>query len=199
MALKFVSHREIAFRNLLGMLRAPPFAMMNYYSNLFLSARFVFGEFPDKLRYLDKEVRKVECMVGLMQNSETLPIKEQLRSLQQQRMVIENKMQRIEPLFEAAQRIDEQGSVQQLYDEMVQQVRQIDEQEHQLIFRLTPTMNLKMIETYMDNNYDLKSYFKESGRKVTQLEIAGELDRLKRWVYMEAVEMMPYVRFTKME
>ena len=59
MALRFISHKEIAFRNLLGMLRTPSMAMMNYYSNLFLSAKFVLMEQPEKIIYLEKEIRRV--------------------------------------------------------------------------------------------------------------------------------------------
>jgi hypothetical protein len=60
-------------------------------------------------------------------------------------------------------------------------------------------MNLKMIETYMDNNFDLKSFFKEHGKVITQMELNSELEKVKIWVYQEAVEMMPYIRFTKLE
>jgi hypothetical protein len=56
-----------------------------------------------------------------------------------------------------------------------------------------------MIETYMDNNMDLKSFFKEQGRLVTQMELNSELEKVRIWIYQEAVQQMPYVRFTKLE
>ena len=176
MALKFISHKEISFRTLLGMLRTPPVAMMNYYTNLFLSARFVFGEQPDKIKFLDKEVRRVECMVGVELTPDSDAIQYELKELGQgkkelvaERMGIENVYEKIDEKDE-----DKQRKIEMIYGSVSQQIDEIDRKEYILLNKLTPLMNLKMIETYMDNNMDLKSFFKEGGRIVTQMELNAD-------------------------
>jgi hypothetical protein len=198
MALRFISHKEIAFRNLLGMLRTPPVAVMNYYTNLFLSARFVFGEQPDKIRHLDKEIRRVECMVGVNRTTESYEIQRDLSHLANLRRDLDAEKQQMEKLYDMA---GDEGKkeLEQIFRGLAQQMDELDRQEYNLLFKLQPLMNLKIIETYMDNNMDLKSFFKEGGKVVTQMELSSELDKVKIWVYQEAVEMMPYVRFTKLE
>ena len=198
MALRFISHREIAFRQLLGMLRTPPIAVMNYYTNLFLSARFVFGEQPEKIRHLDKEIRRVECMVGVNRTAESYEIQKDLNHLANLRRDLDAEKQQMERLYDMA---GDEGKkeLEQIFRGLAQQMDEIDRQEYNLLFKLQPLMNLKIIETYMDNNMDLKSFFKEGGKVVTQMELSSELDKVKIWVYQEAVEMMPYVRFTKLE
>lgn len=198
MALRFISHREIAFRQLLGMLRTPPVAVMNYYTNLFLSARFVFGEQPEKIRHLDKEIRRVECMVGINRTAESYEIQSDLSHLANLKRDLDAERQHMERLYDLA---GDEGKkeLEQIFRGLAQQMDEIDRQEYNLLFKLQPLMNLKIIETYMDNNMDLKSFFKEGGKVVTQMELSSELDKIKIWVYQEAVEMMPYVRFTKLE
>jgi hypothetical protein len=198
MALRFISHKEIAFRQLLSMLRTPPIAVMGYYSNLFLSARFVFGEQPDKIQYMDKEIRRVECMVGVWPTSDSQQIQNTLRELGQIKRKLEQELQSLETYYESA---GEKGReiLQQLADQIMSEMAMVDRREHILLFKLQPLMNLKLIEIYMDNNMDLKSFFKEAGRLVTQMELNAELDKVKIWIYQEAVQQMPYVRFTKLE
>jgi hypothetical protein len=198
MALRFISHKEIAFRQLLGMLRTPPVAVMNYYTNLFLSARFVFGEQPEKIRHLDKEIRRVECMVGINRTAESYEIQSDLSHLANLKRDLDAERQHMERLYDLA---GDEGKkeLEQIFRGLAQQMDEIDRQEYNLLFKLQPLMNLKIIETYMDNNMDLKSFFKEGGKVVTQMELSSELDKIKIWVYQEAVEMMPYVRFTKLE
>ncbi len=198
MALRFISHREIAFRQLLGMLRTPPVAVMNYYTNLFLSARFVFGEQPDKIRKLDKEVRRVECMVGVKRTPDSDAVQRELLRLNADKNMCEAELQRIEGIYHSSNEQDKK-QLEMDFRELQSKMDRLENQEYQLLFRLTPLMPLKQIETYMDNNMDLKSFFKEHGRLVTQMELNSELDQIKVWVYQEAVEMMPYIRFTKLE
>lgn len=198
MALRFISHKEIAFRQLLGMLRTPPVAVMNYYTNLFLSARFVFGDQPEKIRRLDKEIRRVECMVGTHISANTHQIEQKLKELANLRKEYENDINRLESLYENADE-DAQKEIQQAYEEVQKALDNIDKHEYFLLYKLEPLYNLKMIETYMDNNMDLKSFFKEHGKVVMQMEVNSELEKIKIWVYQEAVEMMPYIRFTKLE
>jgi hypothetical protein len=198
MALRFISHKEVSFRQLLGMLRSPPVAVMSYYTNLFLSARFVFGEQPEKIRHLDKEIRRVECMVGVNRTAESYEIQKDLNHLANLRRDLDAEKQQMERLYDMA---GDEGKkeLEQIFRGLAQQMDEIDRQEYNLLFKLQPLMNLKIIETYMDNNMDLKSFFKEGGKVVTQMELSSELDKVKIWVYQEAVEMMPYVRFTKLE
>jgi hypothetical protein len=198
MALKFISHREIAFRQLLGMLRTPPQAMMNYYSNVFLSARFVLSDQPDKLRFLDKEIRRVECLVGVFPTEDSTFVQDKLYQLFSERQSLMMDMTRLESMYDAATK-EEQKEIEEAHKEITAKVKQINAKEHYLLYKLQPIMSLKMMETYMDNNMDLKSYFKENMQAVTQLELASELDKVKIWVYQEAVQLMPYVRFTKLE
>jgi len=198
MALRFISHKEIAFRQLLGMLRSPPVAVMSYYSNLFLSARFVFGESPEKIKFLDKEIRRVECLVGVRIEAGSDQIEAQLGEISRLRKMLDDERMRLESIYEVYGE-SKQGEIEAIYKSLTEQVESLDRQEYQLLNKLTPLMNLKMIETYMDNNFDLKSFFKEHGKLITQMEINAELEKIKIWVYQEAVEMMPYIRFTKLE
>lgn len=198
MALRFISHKEIAYRQLLGMLRTPPVAVMGYYSNLFLSARFVFGEDPDKIKHLEKEIRRVECMVGIWYQPDSYIIQEKLAVLARLRAETERDIERLESLYEST---PEEGhaEIEQAFQIISRGMVQMNNMEYTLIFMLLPMMNLKMIEIYMDNNFDLKSWFRENGNKVTQMQINAELEKIKIWVYQEAVQMMPYIRFTKLE
>jgi hypothetical protein len=198
MALRFISHKEIAFRQLLGMLRAPPVAVMSYYSNVFMSAKFVMGDQPEKLRFLDKEIRRIECMVGVVITPESGLIQDKLQQLFGERYQLEEDLRRIESMFDSAKE-DQQQELMKTYQEVQDRIKVINGKEHFLLFKLQPMMDLKQMETYMDNNLDLKSFFKENGKLITQLEINSELDKLKNWVYNEAVQLMPYVRFTKLE
>jgi len=198
MALRFISHKEVSFRQLLGMLRSPPVAVMSYYTNLFLSARFVFGETPEKIRYLDKEIRRIECMVGVRIEKGSDEIQRQLADISSLRKMLDNDRERLEMLYEGLGE-DKQKEIESIFRGMSEMVEELDRQEYHLLFKLTPLMNLKMIETYMDNNFDLKSFFKEHGKVITQMELNSELEKVKIWVYQEAVEMMPYIRFTKLE
>jgi hypothetical protein len=198
MALRFISHKEIAFRQLLGMLRSPPVAVMSYYTNLFLSARFVFGEQPEKIRYMDKEIRKVECMVWVRITAESDAIQRQLADITRLKQHLETERQKLEALYDNFDG-DNQKEIEKIFREVSETAEQLDQQEYQLIYKLSPLMNLKMIETYMDNNFDLKSFFKEQGKVITQMELNAELEKIKIWVYQEAVEMMSYIRFTKLE
>jgi len=198
MALRFISHKEIAFRNLLAMLRTPPVAVMNYYSNLFLSARFVFGDQPDKIKHIDKEIRRMECMVGVQRTADSEQLQKQLAEIASLKHHLNAERQKIENLHETSDK-DTQKELESMYNGISEQADELERQEYHLLLQLQPLMNLKMIETYMDNNMDLKSFFKEGGRIVTQMELSSELDKIKIWVYQEAVEMMPYIRFTKLE
>jgi hypothetical protein len=198
MALRFISHKEIAFRQLLGMLRSPPVAVMSYYTNLFLSARFVFGEQPEKIRFLDKEIRRVECMVGVRIEAGSDEIQRKLDDISYLKRMLDLERQRLEALYENLGDAG-QKEIEQIFKEVSQTSDMLDGQEYHLLQQLTPIMNLKMIETYMDNNFDLKSFFKEHGKVITQMELNSELEKVKIWVYQEAVEMMPYIRFTKLE
>jgi len=198
MALRFISHKEVSFRNLLGMLRTPPVAVMGYYSNLFLSAQFVFGDDPQKNKFLEKEIRRVECMVGVKRTQDSEAIQKQLVELETLNKSFEAQKQELESLHEIADD-EKRKEIELLYRDLSKQIAEIDRQEYQLLFKLTPLMNLKTMETYMDNNLDLKSFFKEGGKVVTQMELSAELDEIKRWVYQEAVQMMPFIRFTKLE
>lgn len=198
MALRFISHKEIAFRQLLGMLRSPPVAVMNYYTNLFLSARFVFGEQPEKIRYLDKEIRRVECMVGVKVEKDSDEIQKKLSEIRWMMRMLDAERQRLEVLYENFSE-DRHKQIESIFREVSETADALDRQEYHLLHKLTPLMNLKMMETYMDNNFDLKSFFKEHGKVITQMELNSELEKVKIWVYQEAVELMPYIRFTKLE
>jgi len=199
MAVKFISHREIAFRGLLGMLRTPPVAVMNYYSNLFLNARFVLGEDPRKLRKMDMETRRVECLVGVEHSPDNDKIQRAIRKITDLIRIYEEDKEEIESKWREGVSREEQKLIQEAHREVADKISDLEEQEYRLLLKLTPLMNLKMIETYMDNNMDLKSFFKENGRIVTQMELGAELDKIKTWVYQQAVEMMPNIRFTKLE
>lgn len=172
--------------------------MMSYYTNLFLSARFVFGEDEAKIRHLDKEVRRVECMVGVRIEAGSDQIQAQLQDIDRLKNRLNEERMQLEALYEKS---DERGrkEVESIFQEVAETAEELDRQEYHLLYKLTPLMNLKMIETYMDNNFDLKSFFKEHGKIVTQIELNSELEKIKIWVYQEAVEMMPYIRFTKLE
>ena len=198
MALRFISHKEIAFRQLLGLLRTPPVAVMNYYTNLFLSARFVLSDQPDKIRFLDKEIRRVECLVGVFPDGESSIIQDKLDELTHQKRVFQADLMRLESMYDNASE-EEKKEIIATHDVVAKKITDVDRKEHFLLFKLNPLMNLKIIETYMDNNMDLKSFFKEHGKVITQLELMSELERVKIWVYQEAVQLMPYVRFTKLE
>lgn len=198
MPLQFVSHKEISFRQLLGMLRAPPVAVMNYYSNVFLSAKFVLSDQPEKVRFLDKEIRRVECMVGVKPTANSRQIQDEFFNTFAKRKKLEENVAKIEGIYESVDK-SEQEKLMKVYHDTQDAIQKLNNQEHILLFKLEPLMDLKTMETYMDNNLDLKSFFKEHGRVVTQLEISSELDKIKNWVYDEAVKLMPYVRFTKLE
>lgn len=198
MALRFISHKEIAFRQLLGMLRSPPVAVMNYYTNLFLSARFVFGEQPDKIKFLDKEVRRVECMVGVQRTPESDYFLKDLMDIANLKRDLELMRQQVESIYDFSDD-EHRKEVEQMFKDISDQLSQLDKKEYYLLYKLTPLMPLKQIEIYMDNDMNLKSFFKEHGKLITQMELNSELDKIKIWVYQEAVEMMPYIRFTKLE
>jgi hypothetical protein len=198
MALRFISHKEIAFRNLLGMLRTPPIAVMNYYTNVFMSARFVFGDQPVKIRFLEKEIRRVESLVGVEQTWDSNQIWDEFTQINTERKTIEYDMRRVESMFDSATK-EEQEDIIKLHQELTEKIRKLNGKEHYLLFKIQPLMDLKQIETYMDNNMNLKSFFKEHGKKVTQMELNSELEKIKIWVYQEAVQLMPYIRFTKLE
>jgi hypothetical protein len=198
MALRFISHKEIAFRQLLGMLRTPPMAMMNYYSNLFLSAKFVLMEEPQKVVYLEKEIRRAECKVGVQPTSDSQIILKILDNLYAIERQLETYKHRVESIYETSSE-EEQAEVGKAYQEIENQLKEIAKKEHYYLFRLQPLMPLKEIETYNDNFNNLKAFFKEGGKKVTQLELMGDLDKIKVWIYSEAMQIMPMIRFTKLE
>lgn len=198
MALRFISHKEVSFRQLLSMLRTPPVAVMGYYSNLFLSAKFVFGDQPDKTRFLDKEIRRVECMVSVQRTPDSEAIQKKLADLASLEKEFEAQKQQMESLHETAD-LERQKEIELIYRGLSEQMAEVDRQEYDLLYKLQPLMNLKVLETYMDNNMDLKSFFKENGKVVTQMELSAELDKIKIWVYQEAVQLMPFIRFTKLE
>jgi hypothetical protein len=198
MPLKFISHREVSFRNLLGMLRTPPQAMMTYYSNLFMSAKFVFGDNPETIHYIDKEIRRIECMVGYYKTLESLELMAKINSLSAEKYVLERQKSLLEARWGITPE-EEQSKLMEDFEKVEKKLNELNNQEFFLYSQIEPLMNLKQIETYMDNNMDLKSYFKEGGQKVYQMQLLGELDRLKIWIYQQATEMMPYIRFTKME
>ncbi len=198
MPLQFVSHKEIAFRQLLGMLRVPPYAMLSYYSNLFMMAKMVLIDEPEKVRYLDKEIRKVECYVGVVRTSTSPQIQRKIRELGQEKGMLEADLLRITSMFDSAD--DElKKELIEAHEEVSKRVATIDAQEHYLLFKLIPKYDLKIIEQHTDNNIDLKSFFKEDGVKRTQLELVSELDKIKLWIYQNVAERMKYVRFTKLE
>jgi hypothetical protein len=198
MALRFISHKEIAFRQLLGMLRTPSMAMMNYYSNLFLSAKFVLMEQPEKIIYLEKEIRRVECKVGVQPTSDSSIILKILDNLYTIERQLEADQHRVESIYETSSE-EEQEQVGRAYQAIENQLKELAKKEHYYLFRLYPLMPLKEIETYNDNFNNLKAFFKEGGKKVSQLELMGDLDRIKTWIYSEAMQIMPYIRFTKLE
>ncbi len=198
MPLQFISHKEIAFRQLLGMLRVPPYAMLSYYSNLFLMAKMVLIDEPRKVRYLDKEIRRVECLVGVVRTATSTQIQRKIRELGQEKEVLEADLLRIQSMFDSA---DEKlkNELKETFEDTNKKIATIDGQEHFLLFKLTPKMDLKMIEQHTDNNINLKSFFKEDGVKLTQLELVSELEKIKLWIYQNVAERMKYVRFTKLE
>lgn len=198
MTLRFISHRELAFRQLLGMLRIPPFAMLNYYSNLFLSAKFVFADQPEKVRFIDKEIRRIECLVGVMLTTDSYSIQQFLEKIWLRQAQYRDDMLKIEAIIDGVSEKEKKELIK-IYNEVLEKNRKLEIMEHYLLFKLQPLMDLKMIETYMDNNMDLKSYFKEQGKRITQLELGAELDKIKKWIYGEAVQLMPFIRFTKLE
>lgn len=198
MPMRFVSHKEIAFRQLLGMLRAPPVAVMSYYSNVFQSAKFVLSDQPKKIRFLNKEIRRVECMVGIHDPQSHKKILDELNRLYAEHKKLEHDLMRIESMFDNADP-DEQKELVEAYKKVEDAIDKNDARQHFLLSKLQPLYDLKTMETYMDNNLDLKSFFKEYGRVVTQLDVTSELDKVKNWVYDEAVKLMPYIRFTKLE
>ena len=198
MALRFISHKEIAFRQLLGMLRTPPVAVMNYYTNLFLSARFVLGDQQEKIRHLDKEMRRMECMVGVNRTADSDQIQKELVQLATLKQGFDMEKQKMEKLYDMADE-DKRKELELIFKGLAEQMDEVERQEYYLLFNLQPLMDLKQIETYMDNNMDLKSFFKEGGRIVTQMQLSSELDKIKIWIYQEAVQLMPYIRFTKLE
>lgn len=199
MAVKFISHREISFRQLLGMLRTPPVAVMNYYSNLFLSARFVLGEDPRKLRKMDMEIRRVECLVGVQYSPDSEKIQDLIRRIARLIKVYEADLEDIESKWREGVPKEEERLIKDAHKEATDKISRLEEQEYKLLLMLTPLLDLKSIETYMDNNMNLKSFFKENGQIVTQMELGAELDKVKNWVYAQAVELMPNIRFTKLE
>ena len=198
MPLQFISHKEITFRQLLGMLRVPPYAMLSYYSNLFLMAKMVLIDEPEKVRYLDKEIRRVECMVGVVRTTVSTQIQRKIRELGQEKAVLEADLLRITSMFDSAEK-EMKKELIETHEQVLKKTARIDAQEHYLLFKLTPKYNLKMIEQHTDNNIDLLSFFKEDGVKITQLQLVSELDNIKLWIYQNIAERMKYVRFTKLE
>lgn len=180
------------------MLRSPPVAVMCYYTNLFLSARFVLGDQPERIRHLDKEIKRVECMVGVRRKPDSDRLQRELIEFGWLRKGLEKEMQGLEAIYENTPE-EMHPKIEAMFQEISEQMQIIEIREFQLLNQLEPLMNLKMVETYMDNNFDLKSFFKEHGNRVTQMELNAELEKIKIWVYQEAVEMMPYIRFTKLE
>ena len=155
--------------------------MMSYYSNLFLSAKFVLMEQPEKVVYLDKEIRKVECKVGIVNTGYSETILKILINLYEIERQLEADQHSVESIYETSSE-EEQAQVGQAYQDIEAQLKEITKKEHYYLFRLQPLMPLKELETYMDNNMDLKSFFKEGGKKVTQLELMGDLDKIKVWI-----------------
>ena len=198
MPLQFISHKEITFRQLLGMLRVPPYAMLSYYSNLFLMAKMVLIDEPEKVRYLDKEIRRVECMVGVVRTAVSTQIQRKIRELGQEKAVLEADLLRITSMFDSAEKEMKEELIE-THEQVLKKTARIDAQEHYLLFKLTPKYNLKMIEQHTDNNIDLLSFFKEDGVKITQLQLVSELDNIKLWIYQNVAQRMKYVRFTKLE
>lgn len=198
MPLRFISHKEVTFRQLLSMLRTPPFAMMNYYSNLFMLAQLVMSGQPDKTAYLEKEIRRIECIVGVHRTEDSGRIQKELEVLKHRKRYL--LIDREHLMFKFQRATEEEGKALEVdYGKLQSAIDAIDFEEHRLLLYLTPLMNLKMIETYADNNLDLKSFFKEGGKKVTQMELQAELDQAKKWIFMEVGQMMPHIRFTKLE
>ena len=137
-------------------------------------------------------------MVGVQRTSDSDQILDELNQLAILRRDADAERQRMEKLYDLADK-GKKKEVELIFNGWAEQMDVLERQEYHLLFKLQPLMNLKMIETYMDNNMDLKSFFKENGKIVTQMELSSELDKIKIWVYQEAVEMMPYIRFTKLE
>ena len=161
MPLKFVSHKEIAFSHLFGMLRTPPIAMMNYYSNLFLSAKFVFSGDDSKIRFIDKEILRIESMVGVREEKDSKKKLEQARELGLKRKKLEHELEELYAMIGIVTDEEESEKVIEKYKETKKKIDELNSKEYMFYHSLKPIMKLKEMETYMENNMDLKSFFKE--------------------------------------
>jgi len=191
------TYKEIAFRQFFDILKTPSIAMLNYYQNLIRAFHYLFADQPDKIRYLEKEVRKIELAVGIVREPENVKKyrlyqqfkKEKLEPLQKEIDFLEKAFPfDNDKLFAKALKILENDYVE---------LDKLNFKEYSLVMDIKPKMDLVTMEQYMQNSMNLKSFFKEDGKKITQLQIYSMLNNLVDWMNEQASKEMKKIRFTQ--
>lgn len=189
------TYREVAFRQFFELLKTPPMAVLGYYKNLVRSFNYLFSNNPDKIRHLEKEIRKVELMVGSIKTPENILRMRTYKEFKKRIESFKEEVDFINRYFPTPESKTNNMLLDVLKDDIAI-LSELEEEEYRLIMSITPKIEMPTIEQYMQNSPNLKSFFKEEGKKITQLEIYNALNTTVDWMNQEAAQEMRKIRFT---
>jgi len=188
--------REIAFRNFYELLKTPSYAVLGYYKNLLRAFRSLFADNPEVIRQMRRKVREAELMVGVVRTPENLSKYREYMKLKQMESELEQELEFLSNYLP----IENQWMNRMLgtiYNRNIEKLRELRYKLFRLIMSIKPLMSLSTMERYMENNQNLKSFFKEGGKKITQFQIEAKLEEVIDWMNDLASDEMKYIRFTK--
>lgn len=188
--------KEIAFRNFYEILKTPPMAMVGYYKNVIRAFTNLFYSQPELIRELNSRVRQIELMVGVLPTTQNLQAYNEYKELSKRLAEYEKEYSFLEgyiPLIDDLYVISLLAGVMQ---NVTNKIQDFSKRTRRKLLQVEPSMSLSSIERYMENNVNLKSFFKEGGNKVTQFEIEDKLNKLIDWMNEIASDEMQNIRFT---
>ena len=189
------TYREVAFRQFFELLKTPPISILGYYKNLIRAFNYLFSNQPEKIRYLNKEIRKVELMVGYKRTSENIQNYRKYKQFMNDFNLLKEELDFLDNYFPT-----NDSKTNELLLKILQQdmdaIANYEDEEYALIMAVQPKIEMPVIEQYMQNSMNLKSFFKEDGKKISQLQIYNALNKLIDWMNIQAAKEMRRIRFT---
>jgi len=190
------TYREVAFRQFFELLKTPPMSVLGYYKNLVRAFNYLFSNNPDKVRYLEKEIRKVELMIGSVKTPENISKMLVYKKFKIKIESFKNEVTFINRYFPTYDSKTNNMLLDILKNDLTF-LSELEDEEYRLVMSIKPKIEMSVIEQYMQNSPNLKSFFKEDGKKISQLTIYNTLNKLVDWMNQEAAQEMRKIRFTQ--
>lgn len=188
--------KEIAFRNFYEILKTPPMAMVGYYKNVIRAFTNLFYSRPELIHELNSRIREIELLVGVLPTETNLIayqeykwVASRLDAYKKDYALLEAYLPLVDDLFLS-------HIIEGVLEHLSHRIEDFTIRVRRKLLQVQPIMNLASIERYMENNANLKSFFKEGGVKVTQFEIEDKLNQLIDWMNEVASDEMQSIRFT---